>query len=146
MGGLVPLAAAGLAMKAQSDQAALARRAAAEQAAYDSQQQALANQIDSDRRRQALKQALATQRAGMGAAGIDAGQGSAKALLLGLTRQAEQEEGFRADSLALRASRSASALAARRKNDLLGLAETRRQSALSLMTRQGPFLDTLFRG
>ncbi len=75
------------------------------QAQYNAQQSDLANslalkqqenQIASDKdasaRRDALRRAMARQRAAFGAQGIDSSDGSAEAILLGLSQQSEAEQ------------------------------------------------------
>lgn len=60
--------------------------AAADQALRDTQ-----SAQDEERRRAALRRAVARQRASFGAAGLTAGSGSSEAVLLGLTEETEDE-------------------------------------------------------
>ncbi|MCC7168126.1 MAG: hypothetical protein IT565_11215 [Rhodospirillales bacterium] len=155
MGGFAPIAAvASLALQALSSaqaqrqqQAAANQQLAAQQAEAQARVQQLqqAQEIDSQRRQRMLKEQLAAQRARFGASGIDpGGGGSARAILLGMVDDAEEEDqqarkmsGMRVDSInqGLEFARQRNLLAdsqAQARNNL-GLL----QSGLGLATKIG---------
>lgn len=97
--------AASLRQQQAASNAQLAAQQAEAQARVQQLQQA--QEIDSQRRQRMLKEQLAAQRARFGASGIDpGGGGSARAILLGMVDNAEEEDeqarkmsGMRIDSI-----------------------------------------------
>lgn len=87
------------------------------------QQQTIALQADKDEtaRRDALRRAVARQRAAFGAQGIDSRDGSAEAILLGLTKQAEQEQATQDQLTHLRQSALEQSAASKQRKNLLNL-------------------------
>jgi len=135
--------AASLRQQQAASNAQLAAQQAEAQARVQQLQQA--QEIDSQRRQRMLKEQLAAQRARFGASGIDpGGGGSARAILLGMVDNAEEEDqqarkmsGMRVDSInqGLEFARQRNLLAdsqAQARNNL-GLL----QSGLGLATKIG---------
>lgn len=81
---------------------ALASKQAQAKAALDGQAAALSDQKDENKRRIALKHAIANQRASFGGQGIDPSDGSSEAVLLGLFNESDQERALREQMAGIR--------------------------------------------
>jgi hypothetical protein len=105
------------------------------QAALQTQQLAAAQAVDKQRRDNDLRTAMASRRALLGAGGLGSADGSGRALLLGLTKSADEEAAvggmdsrFRLDSLNAR-------LGAQRQLNLLEMSDNRRRTAIGLVPK-----------
>lgn len=117
--------------------------AAANQANFQIQQIRKSEEIEERRRRERLRQALATQRARFGGQGISAGGGSAGALLDGLSkkagsqsREAQTLAGFRIANINTRLTES-------RRRNLLEASSARNRLAFNLLEKSIPSVVSL---
>jgi hypothetical protein len=101
------------------------QRRADKQASADlkRQQQSITLQAQQDEtnRRDALRRAVARQRAIFGAQGIDSNDGSAEAILLGLTRESDAEQDTKNQLTSLRQSALTQAAENKQRKNLLSL-------------------------
>jgi hypothetical protein len=114
-------------------------RAEAENQARQSEAQAQMSQlqaardIEQNRRRQLLKEQLASQRARFGASGVDPNQGgSAGALMLGLVKKAEDEDKADEDAFNLKANSIQTRLANQQRLNLLDSSSASAKAGLGI--------------
>jgi hypothetical protein len=88
-------------------------------------------------RQDALRRAVAKRKAEFGAAGIDSGDGSAEAVLLGLANDSDKDEAARASIDALKLAAIDDSLAQRRARNLLELTDLKSKNALRDLSRFG---------
>lgn len=119
------------------------RAAATSQADFQIQQIRRTQEIEEQRRRERLRQALATQRSRFGGQGISAQGGSAAALLEGLSKSIDSES-RNAQSLAgFRIAAINNRLAESRRRNLLEASGVRNRLAFDLLRKSIPAVRSL---
>jgi hypothetical protein len=144
MGGFVPAAAMSVMqlgaqsaqrkqqMSHQNQQAELARATQEAQARAQIEQIQQSGQTNERQRREALRRALATQRARFGAQGLGAG-GSADAVLAGMAAEAQREGGEARDLAQMRINQIRNQVAWQNRKNLLDASQFASRSAFNLV-------------
>lgn len=145
MGGFVPAAAMSIMqlgtqaaqrkqqMTQQNQQAELARAAGEAQARAQIEQIQQSRQASERERRDALRRALATQRARYGAQGIGAAGGSADAVLAGMAAEAQRQAAEARDLAETRMSQIRNQVAWQNRKNLLDASQFASRSAFNLV-------------
>jgi hypothetical protein len=119
-----------LALAQLKGQQAEAQQTAAAQAALAKQQLQAQAQSAEDDRLQSLRRAVARQRAAYGAQGVDSGDGSSQAVLLGMFDESDQDKQNRAQLDTLRSAAIDQNLAAQTGADVLQLSQLQQRQRL----------------
>jgi hypothetical protein len=124
-----------LALRQLQAQQGLAESKAAQRAAAEREALALQTAQADEQRRAALKRAVARQRAQFGAQGLDAGDGSGQAVLLGLFEESEQERRRREQMDSLKNSAIQTDLEQQKRLNVLQRTQLQEQQALQRAMR-----------
>ncbi len=123
-------------MKQAQQYSAMLQQQAAQDAVLEKEQRALESEADENDRRQALRRAVARQRANFGAQGIGIGDGSSEAVLLGMFEESEAQKKQREKLDSMRNRSLDLGLSQSGARDLLSLTQQAQRNRL-----QTQFLD-----